>query len=254
MAALADSDAPPGVLPETAAVFWRPRMDEARLRRRGRQWTASTTMHATIFTAAAVVLLALSPLTLPVALICLAKAWIVPALYASRGATVLRPPRSRAAPAASERRALGLLGDLLNHDARALHAQTGLVLEHGELGVWLVGQAGAALVMPGGRRVHCWCVRVNEPDLPAADRTAHLLLALRADEAGFATVANQAFSGGRRRLRARLPREMRGALDRAGVEARRRTTPRKPGRPAVDAPSPRFRPIGDGPPTTLPTL
>ena len=32
-------------------------------------------------------------------------------------------------------------------------------------------------------------------ELPSADRTAHLLLALREDEEGFATVANLAFSG-----------------------------------------------------------
>ena len=52
------------------------------------------------------------------------------------------------------------------------------------------------LVRPGGRRVDCWCVRVAEPgELPAGDRVAHLLLALREDEAGFATVANRNFSG-----------------------------------------------------------
>ena len=61
--------------------------------------------------------------------------------------------------------------------------------------MWLVGEAGALLVRPGGRRVHCWCVRADDPSLPSADRTAHLLLALREDETGFATVANLAFSG-----------------------------------------------------------
>ena len=67
--------------------------------------------------------------------------------------------------------------------------------EQGRLGVWLVGQAGALLVRPRGRRVHCYCVKVNEPSLPPSDRIAHLLLALRTDEEGFATVANLAFSG-----------------------------------------------------------
>ena len=36
---------------------------------------------------------------------------------------------------------------------------------------------------------------VDDPTLPTGDRIAHLLLALRADEQGFATVANLAFSG-----------------------------------------------------------
>jgi hypothetical protein len=81
--------------------------------------------------------------------------------------------------------------------------------------VWLVGEAGALLVRPGGRRVTCWCVRATDPSLPSADRIAHLLLALRADEAGFATVANQAFSGARWRVRRRLDPRMRPALDAA---------------------------------------
>jgi hypothetical protein len=78
-----------------------------------------------------------------------------------------------------------------------------------------VGEQGALLVRPGGRRVDCWCVRVPEADLPAADRVAHLLLALRADEEGFATVANLAFSGARWRVRRRLPEAARPALEAA---------------------------------------
>jgi hypothetical protein len=108
--------------------------------------------------------------------------------------------------------ALGLLGDLVGHDARELHARTGLVPERGALGVWLVGEAGAVLVAPGGRRVFCWCVKVPEPGLPAADRIAHLLLALRSDEQGFATVANLAFSGAPWRLRRRMHPRTRPAL------------------------------------------
>ncbi len=72
--------------------------------------------------------------------------------------------------------------------------------------MWLVGEAGALLVRPGGRRVYCYCVRVPDPELPSGDRIAHLLLALRTDESGFATVANLAFSGARWRLRRRLAR------------------------------------------------
>ena len=50
------------------------------------------------------------------------------------------------------------------------------------------------------------------PALPSSDRIAHLLLALREDEEGFATVANHAFAGARWRVRRRLPRVQRPAL------------------------------------------
>jgi hypothetical protein len=177
----------------------------------------------------------LEPLSFPVALIALVHAWGIPALYANRGANVVRPrPRAADAP---ERTALGLLGDLLGHEARDLHERSGLALERGRLGVWLVAEAGALLVRPGGRRVDCWCVQAKpvtsragqmDGDLPSADRTAHLLLALREDEEGFATVANLAFSGAVWRLRRRVPARMRPALaaarsiaaDRPSVEGR----------------------------------
>jgi hypothetical protein len=68
--------------------------------------------------------------------------------------------------------------------------------------------------------VNCYCVRVNDPELPTGDRIAHLLLALRSDERGFATVANLAFSGARWRVRRRLPRPLRPALDAAADAAR----------------------------------
>ncbi len=204
------------VLPETAAVYWRPRLDAARLRRRGRGWTLSTLAHTIPFLATAALLIALEPLSFPVAAVAVAHAWGIPALYANRGAGVVRP-RKRAA-AAPERTALGLLGDLLGHEPRELHRRTGLALERGRLGVWLVGEAGALLVRPGGRRVDCWCVKADG-ELPSADRTAHLLLALREDEEGFATVANLAFSGATRRVRSRLPAAMRPALDAARARA-----------------------------------
>jgi hypothetical protein len=203
------------VLPETAAVPWRPRVDAARLRRRGRLWTLTTVAHVVPFLLAGSVLVWLEPLSLPVALACLAHAWVIPKLYASRGASVVRPRRR--SDAVSERTALGLLGDLVDHAERDLHARTGLVLERGRLGTWLVGEAGALLVRSGGRRVDCWCVRADDPDLPSADRIAHLLLALRTDEAGFATVANLAFSGARWRVRRRVAPTMRPALDAAGA-------------------------------------
>jgi hypothetical protein len=198
------------VLPETAAVPWRPRLDAARLRRRELGWTLSTLAHTIPFIAVAALMLYLEPLSFPVAALALVHAWGIPALYANRGACVVRP-RKRAGDG-PERTALGLLGDLVGHEARDLHARTGLALERGRLGVWLVGEAGALLVRPGGRRVGCWCVKVDAADLPSADRTAHLLLALREDEAGFATVANLAFSGATWRLRFRLAKPMRPAL------------------------------------------
>jgi hypothetical protein len=206
-------------LPELAAVHWRPRADARRLDRTGLLWTAITVAHVVPFIAAGIVLFLVQPLALPVSLASFAHAWVIPELYAQRGANVVRPKPSRA-PADAEARSVGLLGDLVGHEARALHAQTGLVLERGRLGAWLVGPAGALLVRPGGRRVACYCVRVNDPALPSGDRIAHLLLALRADEEGFATVANLAFSGARWRVRRRLAPIMRPALDAGAAAAR----------------------------------
>ncbi|MGH2982464.1 MAG: hypothetical protein ACRDKV_10540, partial [Solirubrobacterales bacterium] len=87
--------------------------------------------------------------------------------------------------------------------------------------VWLLGERGALLVRPGGRRLFSFCVRVGEGgDLPAGDRVAHLLLALREDEEGFATVANLGFSGALWRCRLRMARRQRPALDLARAAAR----------------------------------
>jgi hypothetical protein len=145
-------------------------------------------------------------------------AWAIPELYAARGAGVVRARKP--ADGAAERRAVGFLGDLVGDAARELHARTGLVLERGVLGVWLIGEAGALLVRPRGRRVNCYCVKATDSELPAGDRIAHLLLALREDELGFATVANLAFSGASWRVRRRLPAAARDALA-AGVAAAR---------------------------------
>jgi hypothetical protein len=203
--------ATPAVLPETAAMYWRPRVDAARLRRIGRLWTLTTVAHVLPFVLAGAVLVWLEPLAAPVALVCLAHAWVIPELYASRGANVMRP--ARRGDAKAESTAVGLLGDLVGHAERDLHARTGLVVEPGRLGTWVVGESGALLVRPGGRRVDCWCIGVPDRELPSADRIAHLLLALRTDEQGFATVANMAFSGARGRVRRRLTGRMRPALD-----------------------------------------
>lgn len=177
--------------------------------------------------ATAVGLAVLSPILIPVSLVALAFAWFIPDLYAAKGAEVLRPPPVAGASAAdAEVRAIGLLGDLVGHDARDLLRETGLVLEQGTLGVWLVGGKGAVLVRGRGRRVQCYCVRAKGEDLPLADRVAHLLLALRTDERGFATVANLSFSGARWRLARKLRRSARAGLQAAASASVSGVSPR----------------------------
>ena len=207
-----------GRLAEADALWWREETSERTLRRDGRRWTAWTAWVVIAFTTPGIVLLVLSPLTLPVALGCFAHAWIVPWLQARRGARSVVPlggeragaVRLSAGIAGATGVALGLLGDLVGHDERDLLARSGLALERGELGTWLVGERGALMVRRGGRRVDCWCVRVAEQDeLPGGDRVAHLLLALREDERGFAKVANLGFSGAAWRVRRGLPERSR---------------------------------------------
>ena len=198
-------------LPETAAVHWRPRMDAGRLTLYARAWTATTVFQVAPMVATAALLFTLHPVAAVVGAILLAHAWAIPELYANRGAKALKPRPS--GDAGAQATALGLLGDLLDQRARELQTRTGLVVERGRLGVWVLGEAGAVLVR--GRRAHCWCVRAADRGLPGADRIAHLLLALREDEQGFATVANHAFAGARWRVRRRLPKRQRAAFDAA---------------------------------------
>jgi hypothetical protein len=157
--------------------------------------------------------------TIPVGLILVAHAWAIPELYAARGANVLR--RRRPEDPAAEDVALGLLGDLLDNRGRDFVQRTGMVMESARLGVWLLAPSGAILVPPPGRRVHCYCVGTSDPTLPPSDRTAHLLLALREDETGLATVANLAFAGAPWRLRRRLREPARSGLAEAVRLARR---------------------------------
>jgi hypothetical protein len=178
-------------------------------------WTVGWTIP---FVAAGAALIVVQPLAIPVALISFAHAWLVPELHAFRGASVVRRKGERHEQA--EPLAQGFLGDLLTHESRELQRRTGLALERSGLGHWLIGEAGAILFVDRGRRVHCFCVSTTDKSLPPSDRIAHLLLALRSDEIGFATVANHAFSGAPWRVRRRLPKEMRPALDVALQAAR----------------------------------
>ena len=203
-----------GVLAEAAAMPWRRRASERSLAEEGRIWTLWSVGVVVMFGLPAALLVRIEPLAFPVSAIFLGHGIAVLHLQARRGARGVKPMGKAAN--GPERTALGLLGDLVGHDARELLRNTGLVLERGRLGAWLVGQEGAILIRPGGHRVHCFCVRVGEGgDLPPADRVAHLLLALREDERGFATVANRNFSGATWRLSAELPREVRLAVQRA---------------------------------------
>ena len=90
-------------LPELAAVHWRPRVDARRMERTGLLWTVITIAHVVPFIAAGVVLFIVQPLALPVCLASFAHAWVIPELYAQRGANVVRRKRSRAPAEAEER-------------------------------------------------------------------------------------------------------------------------------------------------------
>ena len=212
-------------LPELEAVAWRRRTDERSLRLRERISAAYTTLYVT-------------PLVLVAAGLLLARAAPVPGVCAGARArlgdpgAVREPRRGRGAGAAAGARRTGpsrwrrgCSATCSATSERELQRRTGLALERGRLGVWLVGDAGALLVRPGGRRVHTFCVRVADAELPRSDRVAHLLLALREDEQGFATVANHAFAGrhvAHRRRAGWRPRPARPALDAAVAAAAER--------------------------------
>ena len=210
-------------LVEAQRLHWREPASESTLRRDGRRWTLWTAAVLVSFGAPAILLLALNPLLFPAALVLAAHAWFILRLQAGRAVSSVRAlePGGRTRPNGPDAVALGLLGDLLGHSERELMQRTGLALQRGRLGVWLLGERGALLVRPGGRRIFSFCVRVGEAgDLPAADHVAHLLLALREDEEGFATVANLGFSGALWRCRVRMAPRQRVALDMARETAR----------------------------------
>ena len=128
----------------------------------------------------------LAPVLAVVSVFALAFAWAIPALYAARGAGVLRP-RGGERIASDERRGSAPWAcsatSSATRRASSSRAPGWWSSAAGSACGWS-GPAGALLVRPGGRRVQCYCVRVADADLPAADRVAHLLLALRADESG----------------------------------------------------------------------
>ena len=212
-------------MPEAERLWWREGVSERTIRRDGVLWTAWTAWITVVFVTPGALLLLIEPWTFPAAAVCFAHAWAVPWIQARRGAKQVSPIGSAPGEpvAGAERVALGLLGDLVGHAERDLLTETGLTLERGRLGIWLVGERGAFCVRSGGRRIDCWCVRVAETaELPAGDQVAHLLLALREDELGFAKVANFGFSGAPWRVQRHLPRRSRRALDAARSAARAR--------------------------------
>jgi hypothetical protein len=212
-------------LVEARRLPWRERATESTLVRDGRRWTLWTIGVLVTFGAPAAIVLALNLWLFPVALLLVAHGLLICRLQAGRAVTSVVPldtSGDEAEDPGAEAAALGLLGDLLGHRERDLMQRSGLALQHGRLGIWLLGQRGALLVRPGGRRVFSYCVRVSESeDLPAGDLVAHLLLAVREDEEGFATVANLGFSGAVWRCRVRMQPRLRLALDEARAAARR---------------------------------
>lgn len=156
---------------------WRRRASQRTLQREGRLWTLWSIGIVVTFALPAALLIWIQPLAFPVAAIFLGHGLAVIHLQARRGARGVRPLGERndgqasADPEArqAEETALGLLGDLVGHGERNLVTETGLALERGRLGVWLVGEEGGILVRPGARRVHCSaCGSGRQPTCPGA--------------------------------------------------------------------------------------
>ena len=150
-----------GVLPELGQVPWRARTDERYLRRNARVWTTWTLAYGIPFPAAAVGLMLLEPLAFPVALACLAHGWIIPELYAFRGASVLRPkgpprnlPELGQNPLAGRGRHAVLLaagyGAPEDHQSGVARKLTQLL----GLSAALVVHRDVALVEPGAKLLH----------------------------------------------------------------------------------------------------
>src|SRR4051794_4443671 len=78
---------------ELANVYWRSRASAESLHRRGRLWTMWMVAVTVPFAMAGGTLIALAPLSFPVAIMALVHAWVIPELYAFRGAGVVRAKR-----------------------------------------------------------------------------------------------------------------------------------------------------------------
>src|SRR5262249_15802290 len=124
-------------LAEAAAMPWRRRASERSLTKEGRIWTLWSVGVVITFGLPAALLIWVQPLAFPVSAIFLGHGIAVLHLQARRGARGVKPIGQ--ATDRAGRRSLGLLGDLVGHDARHLLRETGLALERGELGAWLVG-------------------------------------------------------------------------------------------------------------------
>ncbi len=207
-----------GVLAEAAAMPWRRRASERSLEKEGRIWTLWSVGVIVTFGLPAALLVWIEPLAFPVSAIFLGHGLAVLHLQARRGARGVKPIGEGNSGRSVRRWGCSVT---LSGTTRAIcRARPGWRSSAGgsERGWW--ASEGAILVRPGGHRVHCFCVRVGEAgDLPPGDQVAHLLLALREDEEGFATVANRNFSGATWRLRRQLPERARPALQRARAAA-----------------------------------
>ena len=189
------------------------------LRRWGRIWHAWTLLYTVPFIAAGVGLIVLEPLAAPVALAALRARLDHPRAVrlpgGERGAA--EGPAQRggraggAGPArrpARPRRARASARDRPRAGARRA----------GRLAAWARPARCSCRPAAGASTASAW--RATERELPPSDRIAHLLLALRVDEEGFATVANHAFAGAPWRVGGGCPRRMRPALDAARLAAR----------------------------------
>src|SRR3954452_24673443 len=103
---------------------WRRRASDRSLAREGRIWTLWSIGILITFGLPAVLLVWIEPLAFPVSAIFLGHGIAVLHLQARRGARGVKPIGAPDGHAA--RTALGLLGDLLGHDARRLLNETGL--------------------------------------------------------------------------------------------------------------------------------
>ena len=153
--------------PSARAVHWRPLVDERRLRRTATLWTATTTAHVVPFVGAGALLFAVQPLALPVTLLGLAHAWVIPELYAHRGANVVRPKRSAARGPGGDACRSGCSATCRPRGARPARARPASC-----------SSAGASASGSSGRPARCSCAPAagastatacgsNDPDLPS---------------------------------------------------------------------------------------